>query len=106
MVTLHNMPGQSYPAEYRLTKLVNLDWSHEISYIIELGPELAKLSKPLQKRWVRQKIEKEYGSPIKNPTQKRYIWEPYFSETSNLSELAKDALYSSWKVTVKEPGEI
>jgi len=92
-----------YNSKYRLTVCELLGFNDKITYIIELGEELARLSVPLQKRWVRKRAEQEYGSPIKNPTQKRYIWEPYFIETKNINESAEDAI-PVWKIVIQTPG--
>jgi hypothetical protein len=69
--------------------------SKEYHYWITLGAELQELSPVLQKRWVRKRIEKEWGAPIKNPTQKRAWYEPFFSKTELENE--------KWYIIVEKP---
>lgn len=64
-------------------------------YWITLGEELSALSLALQKRWVRKRIEKEWGAPIKNPTQKRAWYEPFFKTTELEDE--------KWHIVVEKP---
>jgi hypothetical protein len=74
--------------------------SSELKYVIWLGEELSKMPLSIQKRWVRKRVEQEYGSPIKNPTQKRYLYESYFSSTE-LMQTVNDG--NRWDITVSKP---
>lgn len=82
------IPGFSAQVKTGLRYRMQVDESvnNEVKYVIWLGKDLAKMPETIQKRWVRKRVEQEYGSPIKNPTQKRYLYESFFSVTENTVE--------------------
>jgi hypothetical protein len=71
--------------EYKLTVFSRKDAmgnKRKPSYFVEFDAELKnKFPVALQKRRARKIAEEHYGCPVKNPTQKRYVYEHYFSET-------------------------
>lgn len=50
-------------------------------YLVELGDSLQQMPKSIQKRWARRQVEKHFGCPVKNPTQKNAKTRFYFKTT-------------------------
>ena len=68
----------------------------EAHFWIELGAKLKANSIPVQKRWVRARVEQEWGAPIKNPTQKRKWFTTYFG-------LTEETAPGCWHVVIVSP---
>jgi hypothetical protein len=90
--------------QYQLTvgdAPTNTEGDRLYTYKIILGEELAKLKPVIQRRWIRSKIEAEYGAPIKNPNQKRYFYETYFAKTECVGKTPDNL--PVWEIVLVRP---
>lgn len=67
-------------------------------YLIELGETHLTKPEAIQKRFVRRKAEEHFGSPVKNPTQKREWYHCYFKETKEIEP-------GKWFVYICDPSK-